>query len=159
VNTSKPTQVAVAVAIVVLLAVAGYFWVTSWSHGQLSSFKMSLQQGYQQHPLAQPFVLVSHAWKPATGLWATTGTWVYNYTAQASGPTAKTAAEGDLSLANGYQVIATSPDVISNSSAVLHRDLITGNDNLTVDISASPGGTYAKGPVQVSVTLSSLSGQ
>jgi type II secretory pathway pseudopilin PulG len=147
------------VVVLAVLAVAGYFVAISWSRGQQASNKNNLQQGYAQHPLSSPFTQVSQIWNSAGGAWASTGTWTYNYRANVAGPAAVTAVAQDLSLANGYQVIATSPDQITSSGATLHRDLITGNDTLTVVIAAAQPGSYAKGPVAVTVTLSDLSSQ
>ncbi|HUD11141.1 MAG TPA: hypothetical protein VMS08_01920, partial [Candidatus Saccharimonadia bacterium] len=145
--------------IVVLIVVLGTFGFRAWAMLQQTATKNELAAGYNQHPLMSPFRLVSQSWQPDTAFLSSSGKWQYTYAAGITGPAARTAANNDLAPSLGYQVVATSPDVISPVSATLYRDLITGDDSVRVDIIPANGDSYAKGPVAVTVTLTPLTGQ
>jgi hypothetical protein len=138
------------VAVVVLLAIGGYA-VMWWAGHEQTSAKQTLSSGYEAHALFEPFVLQSKTWQSAGGAFASSGTWTYSYTADASGSQALAAAQKQLSQ-GGYQIVATNPDVITSTHATLYRDLITGDDSLKVDLNLSAS------PVTAVVTVSPLEG-
>jgi hypothetical protein len=158
-NSSNTAAVAVGIVFVLVLLVVGFFGLRYWSASQLSTTKSELASGYNAHALSAPFVLTSHTWQPKGGFMPTSGTWQYKYTANVSGSMGVADIKNQLAAADGYQVVATSPDAIGSSSSTLYRDLITGDDALQIDVSPASGGTYAEGPVHVTVVLSPLAGQ
>jgi hypothetical protein len=153
VSTSSPRRsyLVVATILVVALISALYWGFAVWTAHNQSAVRTSVADGYEHQGLTSPFVLVSKTWEPHSS------SWVYRYTAAASGAVALTAAESQTSQ-GGYQVIATHPDVTSSTGATLYRDLITGDVTMVIQISPATGHTFAKGPVSVIVTVSPLAG-
>jgi hypothetical protein len=158
-SSSNGAVVAGGILFVVVLLVVGYFGLSYWSRSQQATTKSELATGYDAHSLTAPFDLQSKTWQPHAGFMSTSGTWQYDYTAAVSGSSAVTAIKKQLSAGVGYQVVATSPDVIGASASSLYRDLITGDDALQIEVKPSSGSKYSSGPVVVTVILSPLAGE
>lgn len=151
-NRAAGKTLGAVLAVVVLVVLAGWGYL-AWVSHQLASTKSELASGYNAHALASPFLLLSKSWQPQAGLFSTTGTWVYHYATVAgtSGPSALAAAKQQLGQ-GGYQVIAGTPDVISSTQAVLNRDLITGDDQISAQIDLTAR------PITAAVTITPLAG-
>jgi hypothetical protein len=149
-NRGPLSKVGAVAAVIVLVIIAAWVGVW-WTARERAQAKLTLASGYDDHSLFTPFMLQSKTWQPVPGAFSTSGTWTYTYTASVPGPQALAAAEKQLSQ-GGYQVVETSPDVITASSAAIYRDLITGDDSIKVAINL-----LAK-PVTAVVTISPLEG-
>jgi len=105
-NNRRPLAVVGALAAIIVIVAAGTWAVTLWSAHNESSVKADLASGYEAHSLIPPFALASKTWASSGGLFSSSGTWTYRYTASVSGPDALAAAQKQLGQ-GGYQVVAT----------------------------------------------------